>query len=72
MRYDRARVSLDRHAAYIVSTYLAGAVVLERRFVLGRVFVNADSMGTMAPIRTDRRAQFFLLCIRAYSLRACC
>lgn len=25
MRYDRARVSLDRHATYIVSTYLAGA-----------------------------------------------
>lgn len=25
MRYDRARVSLDRHAAYIVSTYIAGA-----------------------------------------------
>ena len=25
MRYDRARVSLDRHAAYIVSTFIAGA-----------------------------------------------
>ena len=25
MRYDRARVSLDRHATYIVSTYIAGA-----------------------------------------------
>ena len=25
MRYDRARVSLDRHATYIVSTFLAGA-----------------------------------------------
>src|SRR5487761_367682 len=25
MRYDRARVSLDRHAPYIVSTYIAGA-----------------------------------------------
>ncbi len=25
MRYDRARVSLDRHATYIVSTYNAGA-----------------------------------------------
>ena len=25
MRYDRARVSLDRHATYIVATYLAGA-----------------------------------------------
>jgi hypothetical protein len=25
MRYDRARVSLDRHATYIVSTYVAGA-----------------------------------------------
>ncbi len=25
MRYDRASVSLDRHATYIVSTYLAGA-----------------------------------------------
>jgi integrase/recombinase XerD len=24
-RYDRARVSLDRHATYIVSTYTAGA-----------------------------------------------
>jgi integrase/recombinase XerD len=26
MRYDRARVSLDRHATYIVAAYLAGAV----------------------------------------------
>ena len=25
MRYDRARVSLDRHATYIVAAYLAGA-----------------------------------------------
>jgi integrase len=25
MRYDRARQSLDRHATYIVATYLAGA-----------------------------------------------
>jgi site-specific recombinase XerD len=25
MRYDRARVSLDRHATYIVATFLAGA-----------------------------------------------
>jgi integrase/recombinase XerD len=25
MRYDRARVSLDRHAAYIVAAYIAGA-----------------------------------------------
>jgi integrase/recombinase XerD len=25
MRYDRARVSLDRHATYILSTYIAGA-----------------------------------------------
>ena len=25
MRYDRARVSLDRHATYIVTAYIAGA-----------------------------------------------
>ena len=25
MRYDRARVSLDRHATYVVAAYLAGA-----------------------------------------------
>jgi integrase len=25
MRYDRAGVSLDRHATYIVATFLAGA-----------------------------------------------
>jgi integrase/recombinase XerD len=25
MRYDRARVSLDRHATFIVATFLAGA-----------------------------------------------
>jgi integrase len=25
MRYDRARAALDRHAAYIVAAYLAGA-----------------------------------------------
>jgi integrase/recombinase XerD len=25
MRYDRARSSLDRHATYVVSAYLAGA-----------------------------------------------
>jgi hypothetical protein len=25
MRYDRARVSLDRHATYIVATFVAGA-----------------------------------------------
>ena len=30
MRYDRARVSLDRHATYIVSTFIAGASPLGR------------------------------------------
>jgi integrase/recombinase XerD len=25
MRYDRARTSLDRHATYIVASYIAGA-----------------------------------------------
>jgi hypothetical protein len=25
MRYDRARTSLDRHAAYIVAAFIAGA-----------------------------------------------
>lgn len=25
MRYDRARVSLDRHATYIVATFIASA-----------------------------------------------
>jgi hypothetical protein len=25
MRYDRARNSLDRHATYIVTTFIAGA-----------------------------------------------
>jgi hypothetical protein len=25
LRYDRARVSLDHHATYIVSTFIAGA-----------------------------------------------
>jgi len=25
MRYDRGRVSLDRHATYIVATFVAGA-----------------------------------------------
>lgn len=25
MRYDRARVSLDRHATYVVAAFLAGA-----------------------------------------------
>jgi integrase/recombinase XerD len=25
MRYDRARASLDRHATYVVSSYIAGA-----------------------------------------------
>jgi site-specific recombinase XerD len=25
MRYDRARTSLDRHATYVVATYVAGA-----------------------------------------------
>ena len=25
MRYDRARTSLDRHATYLVATYIAGA-----------------------------------------------
>jgi len=25
IRYDRARVSLDRHATYIVATFIAGA-----------------------------------------------
>jgi hypothetical protein len=25
VRYDRARTSLDRHATYIVATYIAGA-----------------------------------------------
>src|SRR5689334_24979542 len=26
MRYDRARVSLDRHATYIVATFIAGEI----------------------------------------------
>jgi integrase/recombinase XerD len=30
MRYDRARVSLDRHATYIVATFLAGAARLRK------------------------------------------
>jgi hypothetical protein len=25
MRYDRGRVSLDRHATYVVATFVAGA-----------------------------------------------
>jgi hypothetical protein len=25
MRYDRARVSLDRHGTYVVATFIAGA-----------------------------------------------
>jgi len=25
MRYDRARISLDRHATYIVAAFIAGA-----------------------------------------------
>ncbi|MGH9069473.1 MAG: tyrosine-type recombinase/integrase [Acidimicrobiales bacterium] len=32
MRYDRARVSLDRHATYIVATYIAGAARLPWRY----------------------------------------
>ena len=28
MRFDRARVSLDRHATYIVSTFIAGRIPL--------------------------------------------
>jgi integrase len=31
MRYDRARSSLDRHATYIVATYIAGAARSSRR-----------------------------------------
>jgi integrase/recombinase XerD len=33
MRYDRARASLDRHATYIVATYIAGAARSVRRLV---------------------------------------
>ncbi|MGH9054624.1 MAG: hypothetical protein ACRDYY_01950, partial [Acidimicrobiales bacterium] len=32
MRHDRARVSLDRHATYIVATYIAGAARLPWRY----------------------------------------
>ena len=28
MRYDRGRQSLDRHATYIVATFVAGAITL--------------------------------------------
>ena len=38
MRYDRARGSLDRHATYIVATYLAGATPITKRY--GRGYVN--------------------------------
>ena len=35
MRYDRARVSLDRHATYIAATYIAGASRYQMCVVLG-------------------------------------
>jgi hypothetical protein len=31
MRYDRARGSLDRHAAYIVAAYIGGAATAASR-----------------------------------------
>jgi len=44
MRYDRARVSLDRHATYIVSTYIAGAARWRRR-PFGRRQIPAGTQG---------------------------
>ena len=36
MRYDRGRGSLDRHATYIVSTFLAGASTVNARDECGQ------------------------------------
>jgi hypothetical protein len=33
MRYDRARVSLDRHATYIVSTYIVSTYIVSTYIV---------------------------------------
>jgi hypothetical protein len=48
MRYDRARTSLDRHATYIVATYIAGAA---REPWLGRPLmpVSANPAGGIDP-----------------------
>jgi len=55
MRYDRARGSLDRHAAYIVAAYVAGAArsaastgpfCLAARQPPGRALATSDRTGT--------------------------
>ena len=53
MRYDRARVSLDRHATYIVSTYIAGAA--RRPGVLGasRHLLAPRAEGSATPHTTS-------------------
>jgi integrase len=49
MRYDRGRVSLDRHATYVVSAFLAGAAAkAERATSPSRVVDNAPERAICA------------------------
>ncbi len=54
MRYDRARVSLDRHATYIVSTFIDGAgqpeIHPDHRHILGASNTPAAPSPTKRPI----------------------
>ena len=52
-----ARRSDDTRSAVLHFSRVGGAVVLERRSVLARVLVDADSMRPMAPLRTDSRVR---------------
>ena len=54
MRYDRARVSLDRHATYIVAAYLAGAAGCSSSNARRRVSIRRSA--STAPIGAASRA----------------
>ncbi len=50
MRYDRARVSLDRHATYIVATYIAAPVV-RKNDRSGRLSAKTDARAAVSSVR---------------------
>jgi site-specific recombinase XerD len=58
MRYDRARVSLDRHATYIVATFLAGAA---RQVAMRFARSVAEPLPSGQSVR-GARARYFAAC----------
>src|SRR5207249_3519486 len=58
MRYDRARVSLDWHATYIVATLVAGATRQQRRHATARVTAPERAIWRVSHRHLENAATF--------------